>query len=159
MIMNIILNPIWSAFTEAYTKKDTKWMKRIYNRLIKLFGLSVLFTIFSILISPIVYNLWLGDKVSVPYTLTILVGIYICIKVWGNIHAVIINGTGKIRLQLFFSVGEMILFLPFALLLGSYFGLYGILSAMIIIDIPCTMICWYQVSLLLNYNAKGIFNK
>lgn len=159
MIMNIILNPIWSAFTEAYTKKDSTWMKIIYNRLIKLFGLSVLFTILCILISPLVYNFWLGDKVSVPYSLTVLVGIYLCIKVWGNIHAVIINGTGKIRIQLIFSVGEMILFLPFALLLGSYFGLYGILWAMILIDIPATLICWYQVSLLLNYNAKGIFNK
>ena len=159
MVINIILNPIWSAFTEAYTKKDVDWMNKIYKRLIKLFFLSALFTSICIIISPIVYNLWLGDKVSIPFGLTLLVGIYLCIKVWGNIHATIINGTGKIRMQLIFAIIEMILFIPFAIFLGDTFGFYGLLWAMILIDIPATFICWYQVSLLINFKAKGIYNK
>ena len=33
MIFQIILAPLWPAFTDAFTRKDYQWMKNIYNKI------------------------------------------------------------------------------------------------------------------------------
>ena len=159
MIFNIIMAPMWSAFTDAYVKKDIVWMTRIYKRFIQLFLLSSILILFCVIISPWVYSIWIGDKVSIPLWLTITVGIYMCEFIWCQIHATIINGTGKIRFQLYTAVAMMLLFLPLAIALGHIIGVYGILFAMILINFPGVFYGRYQVKRLINFKAKGIFNQ
>ena len=39
MLFNIILGPIWPAFTDAYTKKDYAWMNDVYRRMVQIYGI------------------------------------------------------------------------------------------------------------------------
>ena len=159
MVVNIVLAPIWSAFTDAYVKNDVKWMSNIYNKLIKLFTLSVIVALILVVISPIVYDLWVGDSINVSYTTTSLVGLYVVVGVWGNIHSTILNGMGKIRFQVLYSVVIMILFIPLAMVLGHYLKLPGILLAMILVNVPGFFFGRYQVIGLMNKTVSGIWTK
>lgn len=155
----IVLAPMWSAFTDAYVKDDTTWMYNIYKKLLKLFIVCCLFTILMIAGSPLVYDLWIGDGVSVPFIISFLVGIYMVINVWGNIHSIIISGMGKIKFQVYYSVSIMLLFIPLSLYLGKSIGLAGILLALIIVNAPGIIFGPYQVRRLIDKTAYGIWSK
>ncbi len=159
MFMTIALAPTWSAFTDAYVKRDIEWMQRIYRRFIQLFFFSVIVIALCVTISPLVYMIWLGDKVNISIWLTFLVGIYMCINIWCSMHSLIINGIGKIKFQLYTAIVMMLFFLPISVSLGKVYGLYGILLAMILINLPGVFYGRYQVKKLISFTAKGIFNE
>lgn len=159
IIITIVVAPIWSAFTDAYIKEDTVWMNRVYQKLTKMFIITCIGICFLVLISPYVYKIWIGDKVYVDFTMTVLVGIYTIIGVFGQINSSILNGIGKIRFQLIYSVAIMTIFIPLALVLGQAWGINGILTAMILVNAPGFYFGRYQVLHLINRTAKGIWNK
>lgn len=159
IIITIVVAPIWSAFTDAYIKEDAVWMNRIYQKLTKMFIITCIGVCFLILLSPFVYKVWIGDKVSVEFSTTALVGVYTIIGVFGQINSSILNGIGKIRFQLVYSVVIMIIFIPIALFLGRMCGINGILIAMILVNVPGVYFGRYQVLHLINRTAKGIWNK
>ena len=159
MVVNIIVAPMWSAFTDAYVKKDVAWMKRIYHYLLMMFFVSVALIIVMVALSPIIYELWIGPKVRIALTTSSLVGIYMIIAIWGQIHGTIINGIGKVKFQLYYSVLTMIVFIPLAMTLGHFFNLAGILVAMILVNLPGLYYGRYQVLGLINNNLSGIWNK
>ena len=159
MFVTIILTPSWSAFTDAYVKRDISWMTNIYKRFIQLYWITVAVIFVCIVVSPWVYKAWIGDKVEIPSLLTVLIGLYMCIYVWCNFHSLIINGTGKIKFQLYTAVAMMIIFLPLAIVLGHLFGVYGILFAMILVNLPGVFYGRYQVKRLITFTAKGIFDE
>ena len=159
MITTIIMAPIWSAFTDAYAKNDRAWMISIYRKLLKLFYVSIGVALIMIIISPVVYKIWVGDAINVTIVTTGFVGMYTIIAVWGQIHGTIINGIGKIRFQVIYSVIIMLLFIPLAVFLGHTYKLNGILMALILINAPGFLFARYQTMGLINGTAKGIWNK
>lgn len=75
MVFSIILSPVWSAVTDAYTKKDFLWMKKTIKRLNLL---SLLFTfgvILMFIFSKWIMKLWIGDKVIIPWDLSIAMAV------------------------------------------------------------------------------------
>ena len=66
MLFNIILGPIWPAFTDAYTKKDYAWMNNVYRRMVQIYGILCLAILIMVVVSPFAYNLWFGDKAVCP---------------------------------------------------------------------------------------------
>lgn len=159
MLTTIIMAPIWSAFTDAYTKKDRVWMNSIYKKLLMMFYFSAGVAVLMIVISPFVYRIWIGNGIHITMVTSVYVGIYMIIAVWGQIHGTIINGTGKIRIQVIYSVIIMFLFLPLALLLGHIYKLNGIMLAMILVNAPGFIFAKYQTMGLINGTAKGLWNK
>jgi O-antigen/teichoic acid export membrane protein len=155
----IVMAPMWSAFTDAFTKNDLTWMKNIYDKLIKMFYLAVGVIVLMVVVSPWVYRIWIGENSDVTFVTSLLVGLYVIIGVWGQIHSTILNGMGKIRFQVIYSLIIMIAFIPLTLLLGHLFGLPGILSAMILVNVPGSFFGRYQVVGLMNNTVKGIWTK
>lgn len=130
MGFTIILTPLWSAVTNAYTMKDIDWIRSIMKKMILIWGAFVFVTFIMILLSDQVYRLWIGDDVTIPFYLSITCGIYVTISNWNNIFAYMLNGIGKIRLQLYSSVISGALFLPLAYFLGNKLGVIGIIISM-----------------------------
>ena len=59
MITNIVIAPMWSATTDAFTKGDYKWIKATYIKLLKLLGVVFVVLALMVVVSPIVYKLWI----------------------------------------------------------------------------------------------------
>ncbi len=100
MFAMIILQPFWSSFTDAYTKKDFQWMKQVLKKL-EIFGLlSIPVIIIMILCSNFAYDIWLDGAVKVDIMMTISVAFYFFCCIIANVYMVLINGTGKVFIQM-----------------------------------------------------------
>jgi len=99
MIYGIIVAPFWSAFTEAYTQEDYKWMKRTYSKLSKIWLITIPLISVMLILSNYVYNIWIGNNISIPFKLSLFVSIYILILSRAHLYMSLINGSGKISLQ------------------------------------------------------------
>ena len=149
MFFNIVLSPIWAAFTDAYTQSDYIWMNTIYKKLTKLYYITMILLLFMLVISPLVYKIWLGNKVNVPFSVSMLIAIYMMLNVWNAFHSMIINGIGKIKLQLYISLIATIFNIPVAMILGRIFGIKGVIISMIFFSILPAVLLFFQTKKIL----------
>lgn len=159
MGFTIVLTPVWSAVTNAYTIKDIDWIRSLMKKIILIWGVFVLFTFIMILLSTQVYRLWIGSNISVSFSLSIACGVYVTISNWNNIFAYMLNGIGKIRLQLYSSIISGLLFLPLAFYLGNKMGITGIMIAMSCCLFISSVWSPIQFWKIITNKANGIWNK
>jgi len=155
----IIITPYWSAFTDAYTKNDFGWMRTSISKLRKLWLYFSIAAIFFYFFSDIFYQLWIGNKISVPKLLSLSMAIYVLMQNWTIMHAYILNGTGKLKVQLFFVIGTGIFNIPASVFLIHRIGIAGTTIANIIAMLIMNIFLTYQCELIINQKAKGIWNK
>ena len=159
MVYTIILTPLWPAYTDAYTKKDFKWMKNIYKKMKNIFGILCILIVLITIVSPVLYKIWIGDKVTIPILLTISISIYTLIHCWDSLQVMLINGIGAVKLQSNIILIGLILHIPLSLFLGKYIGIYGVITSMCIVNLIYASFFTIQTNKLLNQKAKGIWAK
>lgn len=160
MIFTIILTPYWSAFTDAYIKKDMVWIKNVIKKLSVIWIFITVGVLFMITIAKQIYLLWIGDKVYIPLTLSILMGVYAILSTWNNIFAFFINGTGKIKLQMYYAVFAMIINIPASIFFAKNMGLgsSGVILGTCTSLIIGTIFSPIQTFKILRSKANGIWN-
>ncbi|MBN1952340.1 MAG: oligosaccharide flippase family protein [Bacteroidales bacterium] len=158
---SLLMGPFWSAFTEAWTKKDIQWIRNIIRKLNKIWLYFVLASALMITFSGLAYRVWVGSEVKVPFDLTLIMGVYVIVRIYGSIYNNFINGVGKIKLQFIFSIGSALLNIPlsvfFAKTLGM--GISGVILATLVCILYGPVIAPLQYKLLINHKARGIWNK
>ena len=159
MGMGIIMAPIWSAITDAYTKQDFPWIRHQMKNLIKIWGIIVLCVIIMLIIAQPVYLYWIGTSVTIPFQLSLLMGIYVIITSWNNIFAFFLNGVGIIRIQVITSILSCIIFFPLTFWLASHLHIAGILLSMNIVLILSAIILPLQYKKIINHTATGLWQK
>lgn len=158
MIFVIILSPFWSAYTDAYAKKDYSWMKSMLNKLDKLF-LPILFLGLLLLIfSPIAYDLWLmGNVDNIPFSLSFLMFIYMSILTYSNMLMTLINGTGKVFVQLVVYITFALITVPLLYYSCLMFRLEGAILVMSFVYLFQALIARIQLNKILNKKEYGIW--
>jgi len=161
MVFTIIITPYWSAFTDAITKNDIKWIKNSINKLIKIWLLAVVGVIILLAISKYFYLMWVGDKVHIPFLLSAFMGLYAIISTWNNIFAFFLNGIGKLKLSIYLSAIIMIINIPLSIFLAKNLklGIEGVILATISCLLIGTFIQPLQYYKIINKKAVGIWNK
>ena len=159
MIFFIIATPLWSAFTDAYVKSDFEWIKTVLSKMRKIWYLLIIFSIMILLTSPFIYKLWVGDSVKVPYALSVTMCIYGIVYIWQTIHVFLLNGIGKIKLQLYLVIFTGLINIPLAIFLGKKIGLVGISLTSILLFIFMGIFFSIQTQKILNKTAVNIWNK
>lgn len=155
----IIINPFWSAFTEAWIKNDFKWISRIMNKLMKLWLLILVAGIIMLVFSSFVFKVWIGNDFSVPFLISFLSFCWILLYAWNGIFSQFFNGVGKVRLQLYLGISVAIINVPFAIFLGKLYGVEGVLLANVILGLLGAWVYPLQYKKLIANKAKGIWNK
>lgn len=159
MLFNIVLTPLWPAFTDAYTLKDYQWMRNIYKKMCYVY-ISVVFGILMlVIISPYVYSLWVGDNVEVPVSMTIVIAVFIIINSWDSLQVTMINGIGAVKLQTFIVLIGLLFHIPLAFFFGNKIGAQGVILSMICINIIYAMIFTIQINKIINKKAFGLWLK
>ena len=159
MIFFIIATPLWSAFTDAYVKSDFEWIKTVLSKMRKIWYLLIIFSIMILLTSPFIYKLWVGDSVKVPFALSVAMCIYGIVYIWQTIHVFLLNGIGKIKLQLYLVIFTGLINIPLAIFLGKKIGLVGISLTSILLFIFMGIFFSIQTQKILNKTAVNIWNK
>ena len=157
MGFTIIVTPLWSAFTDAYAKKDFDWINTCLQRMKKIwFGFTIA-TICLLFLSPQIYSIWIGNRITVPVSLSVAMAFYVVAHTWQTMHVFLLNGTGKVRLQLILVTLSALLNIPLAIFLGKLYGLPGIISANTIFFIGMGITFSIQCSLITKQTATKIW--
>jgi O-antigen/teichoic acid export membrane protein len=159
MIFTIIMNPFWSAFTDAYVKGDVKWIENIFNKLYKYLLILIFLTFFIFTTSTYIFKLWIGNKIQIPLMLSFTMALYTISICWMMIHNIFINGVGKLKLQFYLYIIATFINIPLCVILGRIFGLIGITISNIIVVIFIGGVLYFQSKLILKGEARGIWNK
>lgn len=123
MIFSIVLAPFWSAYTEAFTNGDMKWIKSSIRILIMVWFVVVVGVIIFLCTSKYFYLMWVGDKVHVPFRLSAFMALFVIISTWNNIFVYFVNGVGKIKLQMYGSAIGMIVNIPISIYFAKNLGM------------------------------------
>lgn len=160
IIFNIVLAPIWSATTEAYTKKDFLWIKKTLKYIRFVCIGTILLGIFMVIFSGEIYRLWLGENtINIKFSTTLLIFIYVTFEMLYKIYGVIINGTGKVLVQMIVTGIIALVYIPLAFFLGNKYDLAGVLMANCIVFLLNYIWAKIQCTKILNGKVKGIWAK
>lgn len=161
LVFNVALAPFWSAFTEAFVKQEYDWIKNSVRKLVFIWMILSVIAITMIFASDFVYEVWVGPQVQVPFMLSVASGVFVIIVNWNNIFGYFINGVGKVRLQLYYSIIIAFLNIPLSIFLAKNVGL-GITGVMVSTNL-CLIFAsvWapIQYKKIISGTAKGIWNK
>lgn len=159
MIMIIVITPFWSAFTDAYSQQDYSWMKGIFKKISKLWLFFIPLSVLMLVMSPVVYRLWLGSSVDVPFSLSAWFAVYMLIFTRANLSMYLINGTGKVFIQMLIYVVFAVISVPLMVYFCRKFGLNGIL---IVAAAQCLIQCIfgeYQIRKIINQCDNHIWGR
>lgn len=155
MTFTIIVTPFWSAFTEAYTKKDFEWMMNVLSKLRKISYLLIFCLFLLVFFSESIYSIWIGGTITIPISVSITVALYISLLIMVGLYTQILNGIGYIRFQMITYSFAIIFHIPLAIYLGEKNGLIGVLFSAIFLYLIIVLFARHQVNLLLTRRASG----
>ena len=161
IIFTIVLAPFWSMTTQALIEHDWVWIKGSIRKLNFLWAILVVFGLVELTFANPVIKVWSANKVVVPSILSMVLCGYFAVSNYGSIYANFLNGVGKIRVQLYFSVVGMVLNIPFAIFLVRVLklGIIGVPIATIFTMFISTVLAFIQTRKILSSSASGIWNK
>lgn len=159
MLFGIVVAPLWSATTDAYVKRDFTWIKACTAKMRRLLLLFFLVIGAMMVVAHWVYPLWVGEYVGISRLLTILMGVYTALLIYSLYYAHILFGMGHIRLQMYVTLVEAIVFIPLAVFLSHSMGLEGVLLALIIVNSACAITNRWQYAKIISGQASGIWVK
>lgn len=161
LAFTIIVTPLWSAFTDAFVKNEIDWIKRIIKKIQNIAFLFILASIVLVFISNHFYNLWIGESIKIPISVTIAVCVYVIIFILLSTYNYVINGSGKVLIQTIISAFTLILFIPTAHLLSFSLdlGFVGIIYASSLMQVPLLISAFIQYKMIIKGTLKGIWDK
>ena len=158
MIFSLIIAPIWVAARDAYIHDDISWIRGIMKKLNIIWIFFVLGSLLQLMLSQFAYDLWIGKSLNVSFYITALCFVYFILNMKAGIYNNIINGTGKVKLQFIMYFIQVVIHIPFAILLGKIWGIEGVLVSMCFIMFLNTLWMSKQCNLLLQKKATGLWN-
>lgn len=161
VFFSVVLMPYWTAFTEAYLKKDFRWIETTMKRL-KFYWIASVFLLgILFLIRDWVFSIWLGNIIKVPINLSISICAYIAVINWNSILGNFLNGIGKIKVQIIVSLlmGILNISLSFLFVCKFKMGVYAVTLSNFLSLMIGAILCYVQYKKIINNNASGIWNK
>jgi O-antigen/teichoic acid export membrane protein len=157
----IIMQPFWTAHTDAYAKNDHLWIVNSIKKLLKIWFLFLCGMILMTVFADIFYKFWVGENIQVPFLVSVFMAIYVSLLSFGSIFVMFINGVGKIKLQLVSSLIGALIFVPTAIYFAKNTDLHisGIIVATIIANFYGPILAPIQYYKIVNGTAEGIWNK
>ncbi len=153
MVFSIVLTPMWSAFTEAWTLNDINWIKSLIRKLNRGVIIISVFGFFLLAISSYIYKIWVGDSIHIPFQLSVLMLIYNITLSYGGIYSSLANGIGEVKIQMILSVICSLIYIPLVLFFVQYLK-WGIESIIL-----CTILTNWYGPIIGPFHLKKIIKK
>lgn len=123
ILSTTIQSPLWSLYTDAYHNNEIKWIKKTIIRLNYLIIPLILSVVIIIYLAPKILDLWINKSIFYDPKLIIFMGLFVIIRVYGEIYTTFLNGIGKIKLQVYVSIFAAIINIPLSIIFVKYFNL------------------------------------
>ena len=158
IISTIVMTPYWSAFTDAYAKKDFDWITQSVRKMKRFWLALSAGCLLLFFIAPFIYEFWIGQTIKVPVALSFCMFLNVILLNWVTIHSFILNGIGKLKLQSILLVFASAVNIPLSFYLVHKTGITGTVWANIIVLLFIIIFLMRQCKLVLQQKAAGIWN-
>ena len=159
-LFSIICVPYWTATTDAYEKRDFEWIRRANCTLNRFVLLLFFIIVCMILLSKPVYSVWIGDNSDVPFSMTVIAGLYQFLLIYSMRYSYVLNGIGPPRLPLIFTILAAPIYIPLATLVCHLtHDINYLLLLMCVVHVPGFVVNIIQYHKIMNGTAKGIWIK
>jgi len=160
MLMAFFTQPLWSGYGDAYHRRDNEWIRRTFKRMQYMLLLVVFVMVVMLVFQKFFFHIWIKDKISVDYKLSLLFIIYYSLFSWGGIYNLLLNATSKLRLQLILNsiVTPLYILIAFSFVKWTSLGIKGITLSLIICILPSSILYPIQCRKILNHEG-GIWGK
>lgn len=159
MVFNMLITPMWSAATDAYTKGDYEWIRRSNRKIVYFLFIFAGILTLMVAASRLIYHIWIGEDVNIPISLSSFMAVYIMILIWSLSYSYFLNGIGRLRLQMICTIAAAACFYPVCYYFGELYGVLGIVIGMCIVNLPGAVFNTIQFNKALNNSDKGIWAK
>jgi O-antigen/teichoic acid export membrane protein len=137
----LIFNALWPAYGEAFTRRDTAWIKRTLRA-------NALFSIVStallaaplVLFGQIIIELWAGGDAVPPFTVLAWMGCWSLLFAAMNTTTCILNGLGRVRGQMIYGMATAGVNIVLTIAWVSSFGLSGVIAGTVISYLVCALV-------------------
>jgi len=152
---------LWTAFTDAYVKKDIPWIRNTIRYLLFVWGGMIVLSLIMLAFSGIFYRFWVGSEVTIPFSMSALLAGYVILATWCNLWAYFINGTGKIRISLYIAVFQAVANIPLAIFLArnAHLGPQGVVLATMIVMLAGAILSPIQSIKIIEGKDSGLWGK
>ncbi|NEX02309.1 Na+-driven multidrug efflux pump [Pseudobutyrivibrio sp. NOR37] len=119
--------PVWSRTTMAFTERDFAWIKKMYSQLILflvVFGVGVI--VLCTIVHPIC-KIWLGKDIEFGNGVLTIIAFGTFAEMVNTAFYSLLNGLGRIKIQLLVSVIQIVLNIPLSIYLATSCGM-GVLG-------------------------------
>lgn len=130
-IQLMIGTPLWSAYTEAHQRGEYGWIGRTISTQIKVFLFLTTSCVALIFVSEPIIKAWTDGIVKPDAGLISLMALFAVLTMWNNTFGVVLNGMGRIRIQMFAATIGAVCNIPLSIFFVQTlnFGVSGILLA------------------------------
>ena len=159
VIFSVVCMPYWNATTDAYERGDKAWIRQANRRMNILTAIIACVVVLMTIVSPYVYNIWVGEKCHVPFSMSVMMAIYVFLLVMSTRYSYFLNGIGALKLQLYMTV-TVLFFIPLAWYVSRQtHDILYFMTIMCLCIAPSIIVNKIQFSKLLNGTATGIWRK
>lgn len=150
MAYGLICTPLWSAYTDAYVKKDFIWMENTIKKMLYIMILILAVSLFLIWKIDFIIDLWLGNNfIIISKYLVVCMACMVVINCWTNIWATFVNGIGKVNIQMYSNLFSAIIVIPISWYFMLQIGVAGMALAIAIAWLLTGIPLFIQVTLFL----------
>ena len=155
----VVLAPIWNAYTDAFVKRDNYWIKSMLRRTLIFWLFSVIACLIMLFFCDWFYSLWIGNQITVPFNVSLAVMLYIIFFNLNCCATTLINGSNKIRIQIYVSGLVTILYVAIVALFGKRYGMVSVVYSMAFCYAIMSLVHLYQCFLIVNKKTVGVWDK
>lgn len=157
VIFTIICMPFWSATTDAYERGDMRWIQSANKKMNWIMTGLILLMIVMVMISPIIYRIWIGDVCQVLKGMTLMMAVYVFLIISSSRYSYFLSGIGALRIQLYMWVMP-IAFIPLAWFVSNQtHSIYWFMAVMCFCIMPSVIVYKIQLNKIIKGTAKGIW--
>ena len=157
---SMVLTPLIAAVTDAFVKGEDKWIANIYNKINIYSWLLTAVSLCLLAVSQIAFHLWVGEKIIIPWLLSIMMTVYFICNIWVTPYKNFLAGVGKMNVTVIISFCKIVLFFPVAIAFIKMWQSTGLIIAILLVNtLPNMIFGIYQYHLVINHKAKGLWDK
>ncbi len=141
VLQTLIFPSLWPAYTEAFTRKDSQWIRRTFKAsLIISTGVTVVLVMPLVVFGTTIINAWAGAAAVPTMALLFWLGAFSVINATMNAVACLLNASGRIRGQMFYGSLTAIVNVALSVTLVVPFGVVGVIASTVIAYIACNVV-------------------
>ena len=128
LLQTLLLQSLWPAYAEAYTRKDGAWIRRTFRfNLLSNLAITLAIVVPLVWLGPVIIRHWAGAEAVPSFTLLLLMGIWSLIG--GAFQSIVcmLNGMGRVKIQMKVGVITSVVNVGISIWLVQRIGIEGVI--------------------------------